>query len=63
MTQKPRYALTSDRKASLLNSSIRLHNGRGITSYRRQRPGKLAAWRLSLALAFVAALILWSFNA
>lgn len=60
--QKPkqRYALTSDRKQSLLNSSIQLHNGRGITSYERQPRGKLAVWGINVAILSALGLVGWA---
>lgn len=43
MKPSNRYVPPSNRKESLLNSSIQLHNGRGIISRVPQPPGKLAA--------------------
>lgn len=40
---KRRYVLTSSRRKSLLNSSIRLHNGSGITSSPKLRLGRRVA--------------------
>ena len=61
MTRKHPFALTSNRRQSRESNLITAHNGRGITSFKRRRRGKLAVVFDGLALACTALglAILW----
>lgn len=61
MTRRHPFAPTLNRRRSRENSLITVHNGRGITSFKRRRRGKLAVVFDSLALACTALglAILW----
>lgn len=61
MTRKHPFAPTLNRRRSRESNLITVHNGRGITSFRPQRRGRLAVVFDGLALASTALglAILW----